>query len=167
MRSFVTALAVLAASAAGATASANCEKPSRVHGGTPFLQRLAGSWHVTGSFNGRPLDRVLDARMEGETLRITLDQARTAPFDVLTVRYRPACDDYVATRSAGGTTTQGSGISRGDGLDMTFGPERGPRSDVAFEWDSRRGIWEIHFARQAHDFGAWERLGSAELRSRG
>jgi hypothetical protein len=164
---FRLALAIAALAActfAGTPASANCDKPDRVHGGTPFLHRLAGSWHLTGTWQGRTLDRELIARMESETLHITVDEPEQAPFGHLAIRYRPECDDFIATRIAGGATSQGSGISRGDALDMTFGTKAAPRHDIAFEWDRARGVWELFFARERRS-GGWERLGRAELRT--
>jgi hypothetical protein len=167
-----TALVTVVASLAVGTASssANCEPSDRQHGGTAFLQRLAGTWNVSGDLAAQPMDGTIDSRFSENTLTLRLQPARGAQHDgivSLSLRYDAQCDDYVAVKQERSNrvvrSLHGRGIARGDALDVTFpATSDSHRTDIVLEGNSDHATWTLGMAREIRD-GQWDSLGELRL----
>ena len=165
-----TALAAVACAAVlgiANPAGANCEQTGLHHGGKPFLQRLAGDWHVAGTIANRAVDGTVRGAWEGDELVLQFPAGAAAGaggIRTVRIRYEARCDEFRAARDgdprAGST---GSGISRANALDITFAPrDGGERTDISFEGERGDG-WRVVLARQLRT-GRWENYGTLSLK---
>jgi hypothetical protein len=163
----VASAACVAALGMGDPAGANCEQTGKMHGGKPFLQRLTGEWRLAGTIASRSVDGAARAAWEGDELVLrfpALAATGTGGIRTVRIRYEARCDEFRAARDGDAHAgLAGSGISRGNALDITFAPhDGGQRTDMSFESERGDG-WRVLLSRELRP-GRWENYGTFTLR---
>jgi hypothetical protein len=157
------------------TAFANCQPSDRQHGGTAFIARLVGMWHVTGQAERRRFDGRATGSIDKGVLTLVFHPTESgvqSGTPSLSLRYDARCDDFVAVRDswfADGTlrTATGRGVARGDALDDVFpASPGGRRTDIALEMNEGRTVLRLRMARERAE-GQWEPYGTLLLERAG
>jgi hypothetical protein len=138
-----------------------------------FLQRLVGTWILTGAMGATQLRQKVEAQwvIQGHFLRVHCMQdgpepQEEAPYEaVYMLGYDSQSGEYVMhlfdTFGAGYSRTVGVGKRRGDTVEFTFEYPQGLFSNT-FTWDGDSGQWEM-LLRQREPSGGWKTFATKSL----
>jgi hypothetical protein len=141
-----------------------------------FLDRLSGSWALTGTMGSTELHQSVEARwvLDGHFLQMHLLQEDTPaagrqPYEALyLLGYDTESDEYVMhlfdTFGASYARTVGIGTRRGNSVEFLF-EYPGALFSNTFTWLPESGQWTMHL-REKQETGGWKEFATKKMSPR-